>query len=247
MSENGLSKGFVRDINLLEYFQVIKKRLWLIMLLTVLMGAAGYYYTQSNNTSIYQSSKRIIISSDNENMKTLMVMIKDPIVMAKVIEDLGLQQTPQGLASQINVEQIDESRVVQITVTNTDPERAALIADATAANFRSEVRPIIEFENIQLLSDATVNPLPINESQNKTIIMIAGFGLILGVGISFFLESLDGTIRREKEVEELLGIPVIGAVPNLNKKKLLKQRKNNSALKLGGEVVDLKQKAANER
>lgn len=243
-SRNHSQTLLVRDINLAEYFNVIKHRLWLIVLIVVITASAGYYYTQLNNVSLYQSSTRMIISSDSEYMKTLMVMIKDPIVMANVINELQLEKSPQGLAGQIEVTRIDESQVVQILVTDTNPQQAAAIANTTAKAFKSEAKSILAFKDVQLLSEAIINPSPINESQNKSILFAGGFGLIVGVGLAFFLESLDGTIRREKEVEDLLGIPVIGVVPNLNKKKLLMQRKNSSTLKLRGEIVDIKQKAA---
>ncbi|WP_240733058.1 Wzz/FepE/Etk N-terminal domain-containing protein [Jeotgalibacillus sp. S-D1] len=243
-SSNRSQTLLIRDINLSEYFNVIKKRLWLIALIVIITASAGYYYNQLNNVSLYQSSTRMIISSDSEYTKTLMVMIKDPIVMGNVINELKLEKSPQGLASQIEVMRIDESQVVQVLVTDTNPQRAASIANITAKAFKSEANAILDFKDIQLLSGAIVNPSPINESQNKTILFAAGFGLIVGVGLAFFLESLDGTIRREKEVEDLLGIPVIGVVPNLNKKKLLMQKRNSSTLKLRGEIIDIKKKAS---
>ncbi|MGD7044446.1 YveK family protein [Jeotgalibacillus proteolyticus] len=244
MGEGGIRKSLVRDINLLEYMNVLKKKLWIIVLVVLAATTAGYYYSQSNNVSLFQSSTRVIISSDSEYMKTLMVMIKDPIIMAQVIEDLQLQISPQGLAGKIGVSRIDESQVVQILVTDTDPQKAAEIANATAQRFKESARSILAFEEVQLLSEATVNPSPINESQNRSVVMAAAIGLLAGVGLAFFLESLDGTIRREKEVEEILGIPVIGIVPNLNKKKLFLQKKQITITKTGGEIVDIKQKAA---
>ncbi|WP_041053936.1 YveK family protein [Jeotgalibacillus campisalis] len=239
-----MRKSLVRDINLLEYLDVIKKRLWIIVLIVLATTSAGYYYSQSNNVPLYQSSTRVIISSDSEYMKTLMVMIKDPIIMAQVIEELELQTSPQGLSGKISVSRIDESQVIQILVTDTDPHQAANIANATAQNFKSSARSILAFKEVQLLSEATLNTAPVNESQNRSVVMAAAIGLLAGVGLAFFLESLDGTIRREKEVEELLGIPVIGSVPNLNKKKLLLQKKQVTFTKTGGEIVDIKQKAA---
>lgn len=235
---------FVRDINLLDYIQVVAKRWWLIGLIVIITTSLGYYYSQLNSVSLYQSETRILISSEDGNMKTLMVMIKDPIIMNSVINELGLEKSPGGLAGQINVTQMDESRVIQILVTDTDPVLAAAIANATAASFKEEIYSIIAFEGVQLLSAAVPNPMPINETQNRSVILAGGFGLLVGVGLAFFLDSLDGTVRKEKEVEEILGVPVIGTIADLNKKKLLTQKKRVSEIKMRGDIVDLPQKKA---
>ncbi|MEW9501086.1 YveK family protein [Jeotgalibacillus marinus] len=243
-SNRKIQSHLIRDINLHDYFSVIKKRLWLIGLIFLITTGLGYYFSETNNVSLYESDKRIIITTDSEYMKTLMVMIKDPIIMNKVIEALKLEKSPEELASQIVVTRIDDSQVISISVTDTDPELAAAIASETAESFKREISSILEFEEVQLLSVAAVNPVPINETQNKSIIMFAGFGLIAGVGLAFFLEMFDGRIYKEQEVEEILGIPVIGVISNLNKKKMLVQKRKNSDVNIRSEIVDITQKRA---
>src|SRR5690625_4902530 len=82
-----------REINLKDLFRIIKKRIWIVAVIVSLTTLAGYYYSNLNNVLLYQSSTRIIIGSDSGYMKTLMVMIKDPIIMEKVREDLGLTRS----------------------------------------------------------------------------------------------------------------------------------------------------------
>ena len=78
-------------------------------------------------------------------MKTLMVMIKDPIIMEKVKNELNLQGSAEGIANRITVEQVDESRVVRISVIDTDPEEAVAIANATAKTYKSEIVKLLRF------------------------------------------------------------------------------------------------------
>ncbi|WP_404406007.1 YveK family protein [Jeotgalibacillus malaysiensis] len=240
---NGSYTPGSRDINLLEYIQVIKKRLILIILLAVAFGGLAYYYNNLNYSPLYQTSTRVIITSTDVSMKTLMVMMKDPTVMDQVAADLGIDRSPQALSSQVTVEQLDESQVVSLSVTDSDPELAAAIANATAANFKVQARSLLAFEAVQLLTEAQPNYGPINPISNRTVYMAAAAGFALGIGLAFFMDTLDNAIRKEEEIETYLGIPVIGKIPDGRKKKVLKQpRKKVTPIK-GGETIDIAKKA----
>ncbi|WP_077623702.1 YveK family protein [Sediminibacillus massiliensis] len=231
-----------KEISLRDYFEVVKKRFWMIIVITILTTLAGYYYGAANNVSLYQSSTRMIVSTENENMNTLMVMITDPIIMEQVTSQLKLDTTPEWLARQIEVTRINDSEVVDISVTHMDPQTAADIANTTAGVFKSEIVNILKFEGVQLLSEAKVNPVPINGSQNNSLIVGFIFGIVAGIGLVFLLDSIDGTVNKEREVEEVLGVPVLGVISNMNKKKLSmkKQKAIKNEMEFRGESVDVK-------
>ncbi|MCL6570600.1 MAG: capsular biosynthesis protein [Bacillus sp. (in: Bacteria)] len=233
---NNLDKRVAKDINIKELFNVIKKRFWLIAFITVLVGVTGIFYSSLNTTLLYQSSAKIIISADAELMKTLHVIIKDSTVLEKVVDELNLERSPEGLAGQITVESIEGSQVVSIKVVDTNPKVAADIANTTAKVFKEEVPGIIEFNDVRFLSRAKVNPYPINENSNRTIIMAFIGGLIVGIGLAFLLDSFDDTIRSDREIEELLGIPVLGCISIMNKKNIKKKGHYQMEVNFRGET-----------
>ena len=238
--ENFIEHTNGKDINLKEYYEVIKKRFWIIMVVTILSTVAGYFYSNHNNIPLYQTSTRIIIGADSEHMKTLMVMIKDPIIMEKVKNELHLSQSAEGIASQIVVEQIDASQVIRISVTNANPKLAVRLANETAKAFKSEIVSILNFKDVQLLSPAKENPYPINGDQNRTVVIAFVFGIIIGIGLVFLIDSLDETIKRDSEVEGILGVPVIGVISNMNKKKLLVKKSVKNRIEFRGETIGIK-------
>lgn len=229
-----------KEINLKTFFELIKKRFWIIALVTIIASLVGYFYSSLNDSPLYQTSRRIIVNSDSDYMKTLMVMIKDPIIMEKVKEDLKLSKSAEGIAGQIEVSQIDESKVIQISVIGSDPKKAVAIANMTAVVFKSEIAKILEFRDVQLLSEAEENYYPINGDQNRVVIIAFIFGLITGIGLVFLIESLDGTVNKTEEVEEILGVPVLGIVSNMNRKKLAVKKGGQSEIEIRGETVGIK-------
>ncbi|MUV36925.1 Capsular polysaccharide biosynthesis protein CapA [Lentibacillus sp. JNUCC-1] len=219
------SKGLTeKDIDLKAHFNVFKKRYWIIIVMLLLGLAGGYYLAEKNSTPSYETSTRIVVDSDGEFMKTLMVMITDPIIMEKVKDDLNLSKSSAGIANQIKVERLEDSQVILISVTDQDPAVAVQIANTTARVFKNEIVDLLEFEGVQLLSKAALNDEPINQNQTKLLILTLLGGLMAGIGLAYLLESLDGSVKNEQEVEDILGVPILGTVSNMKKKKLTKDK-----------------------
>ncbi|MFD9627202.1 YveK family protein [Peribacillus muralis] len=219
-----------KEINVKELIGIISRRFWIVIIVTLLFLLAGYLKTLTT-TSLYQSSTRIIIEANQDKMKTLQVIIKDPTVLQKVINEMELSLSPEALAGAINVTSVEDSEVVSISATSSDPYLAAEIANTTARVFKAEAPQIVDFKKIRNLSPAKVNVVPINGDNYGTIIKSGIIGLFLGIGLTFLLNSLDYTIRNEQEVEEIIGFPVIGHVSKMNKKNSNISRKNIEKIK----------------
>lgn len=228
-----------KEVNIKGFLEIIKTRLWIILLVMVLTGLTGYFYNSMSNQPLYETSTRIIIGSDNDYMNTLIVMIKDPLIMEKVKKELKLSRTPSAIASQVETARIDDSQVIMISVIDKDPSLAVEIANTTAKVFKNEVGNILDFDDVQLLSEAIENPYPFNENQNRIIILASIFGLITGLGFVFLLDALDDTIKSEGEVEDILGVPVLGVIPNIKKKKFLVKQNKQKNVNVRGDAVGI--------
>lgn len=222
-------RRMAKEINLKEILGVLKKRAWIGITITILAALFGYFYSSINQTTLlYSSSTNIIINAEGGQRKTLEVIIKDKTVLDKVITKLGIERTPESLAQSIQVGSIDETQVVKISVIDVNPELAAEIANTTASVFIQEIPTIMDFDDVRLLSDAQVNPIPINESnENKIFVAAVIGGIVIGIGLIFLVDSLDESIRSEQEVEELLEVPILGSVSIMSKKNINKTKKIN--------------------
>lgn len=226
-----------KDINLKEIFNLLKKRAWMILLVTVIATGIGFVYNSSSTTYLYSTSARIYIDAEGAGlMKTLQVIIKDSSVLEKVVEDLRLNRTPEALANQITVQNVEESQVISISVIDEDPALAAEIANTTAEVFQEKAPDIVDFKAMKELSDAKVPLTPINEKSNRPVILAFIIGLAAGIGLAFLLDSLDDSFRSNREVEVLLELPVLGRVSKMNSKNINKKSHIQSAINIGGET-----------
>ena len=209
-----------KDIDLTELFQIIKQQLWIVVLITFIFSGLGYWYSNHHKVTLqYSSSTRLIVGATSDQMSTLLVMFTDPTILSKVNEKLSLKRPPGLLASEISATSINSSQVINLQVTDPDPRLAEEIANTDADIFAQEVPKLVNFNKIRQLTPAQVNLQPINQSpSNKYILYGLIAGLVLGIFLGFLRNSFDESIRSEKELERLLGLPVIGSISKMTQK-----------------------------
>lgn len=67
--------------------------------------------------------------------------------------------------------------------------------------------------NIRILDRAEVSKSPVKPRKRRNILMAVFFGLAGGLGLAFFLEYLDNTIKDPEDIKRYLNIPYLGPVP----------------------------------
>jgi len=220
-------------ISLKELFATLRKRLALIVMITALAtmtsGIISYFFI----TPIYQSSTQILVNQAKGDQSTFQyneiqtnlqlintynVIIKSPRILDKVIDRMNIDESVDSLNEKITVNSEKDSQVVNISVQDENPERAARIANTIATVFQSEIKQIMNVDNVNILSTAEVkeNPSPVKPQPVLNMAIAFVVGLMSGVGLAFLLEYLDNTIKTEQDIEKVLQLPVLGAISEMD-------------------------------
>lgn len=67
--------------------------------------------------------------------------------------------------------------------------------------------------NIRIVENATPPLYPIKPNKKKNVLLAIVLGIFGGVGIAFFLEYLDQSMRTEEDVQNFLDLPVLAVIP----------------------------------
>jgi succinoglycan biosynthesis transport protein ExoP len=125
-------------MELKQYLHMVRRWLWLLVLGLVLGGAGGYWFSQREEPA-YQASTRLMVMSapqdqayyydsywrDQQLTQTYLELLTTQPVLDAVGEKLGSAVH----AGQIQAGQVRETPVIQLTVEDPDPGRAAEIAN----------------------------------------------------------------------------------------------------------------------
>jgi len=149
----------------------------------------------------------------NQNLvRTYSELAKSRSVAEEVIKNNNLDFTPEELSSKIEVN-LGETEVLKITASDSNPEMAALIANAVAQALSRKVHKFLNIKNIQVLDPAVPSGIPVNNNIFLNVMLAGILGLIITIAIIFVREYLDDTIRNSDEVESYLKLPVLGLIP----------------------------------
>lgn len=217
-------------ISLKEIFNVIKKRLLLILAITlgaaVIAAVVSYFVL----TPTYESSSQFIVNqgpadqsaqynvndirANVEIINTYNEIIKTPAILGEVIEELDLPYSVGGLSQNISVANANNSQVVTVTVTDENPARAVEIANTTVSIFQDKIQDFMNVDNVSVLTEAQLseNSTPVAPNPVLNIAIAIVLGIMIGVGLAFLLEYLDNSVTTEEDVEKHLELPVLGVI-----------------------------------
>ncbi|MDC7763019.1 Wzz/FepE/Etk N-terminal domain-containing protein [Priestia aryabhattai] len=219
-------------ISLRELFAVLRKRLWLIVLITIIAATVSAVISFFVLTPVYESKTQILVNQakndqqlySNQTVQTNVQLINtyndiitSPVILDKVIKELKLDKTAGDLSSQIQVTSAQDSQVAQIVVQDTSAKRAADIANTTASVFQKQVPKLMNVDNVKVLSKAALgeNSSPVKPQPLLNVAIAIVVGLMVGVGLSFLLEYLDNTLKTEQDIENILELPVMGVITTI--------------------------------
>jgi polysaccharide biosynthesis transport protein len=84
--------------------------------------------------------------------------------------------------------------------------------------------------NVDLVEEATVPRAPFRPNKQRMALLSFLFGLALSLGLAFFLEQVDDTVRTPEDLELRVGVPVLGFVPEIQVKKGVGSKSSYRAL-----------------
>lgn len=84
-------------------------------------------------------------------------------------------------------------------------------------NEETRIAEAMQVAGVQVVDYATVPTLPIKPRIKLNMAIAGVLGIFIGVGLAFLLAFVDNTVKTKEEVEELLGLPVLAQIPDLNR------------------------------
>jgi capsular polysaccharide biosynthesis protein len=223
-------------ISLKELFLVLRKRIFMIIIITFSAALVSSIFSFYFITPTFESSTQILVNQKKKEanivqynevqtnvqlVNTYSVIIKSPAILEKVKNELQLDTSIGALNGKITVASEKDSQVFSVTVQDTDPKQATAIANKIAEVFQQEIMNIMSVDNVTILSKADVaeGQAPIKPKPLLNVAIAMVVGMMVSVGLVFLLEYLDNTVKTEQDVEQIIGLPVLGIITHMEEIK----------------------------
>lgn len=213
-------------MTLLELLHLLRKHLILVIALPIVCAVAMAVVAYGFMANVYtaETSMYVLSQSGEENTSTLQsnlsasqmiandvaALIESSRVTNATADDLGLDDLN---GYDISVSSETTSRVITLSVEGADPQEAADIANAMAANVSEVAREVMNVQSVNVVDEAAAPEQPSGPSRIMYVAVAFLAGLFVAVAIVVLLDMLNTKVRSAEDAEELLGIPVIGRIP----------------------------------
>ena len=221
------------EIDVFAMLKTLWKRKFSIVLVALVFAIAAFGYSAFLAKKEYQSTSRIyVVSRQNQDNNALTnsdlqagsYLVKDyreiilsQNVLSQAIDELKLDMTPAELSKKINVSVPTDTRILSITAKDGDPKEAARIANGLRNVAAEKIISVTKVSDVTTLDEAEVPQLPSSPNIRRDVLLgfVAGAGLM--VVLLVVVEVLDDRVKRPEDIEELMGLTLLGIVPDIKK------------------------------
>lgn len=218
------------EIDVLYLLRKLWSRKFFIIFIALVVGTIALLGSVFLIKPKYTSTTRIYVVSrtadsiTNQDLQAGSYLVKDyqevitsNEVLSSVIDKEKLSLTPNELSSMISVTIPTDTRVISISVEDDNAQEATTIANTVREVAAEKIKAVTKVDDVTTLEAAEVpkEPSSPNITRNTLIGVIAG-GVLAVISI-IILEILDDRVRRPEDIEDVLGLPLLGIVPDIDK------------------------------
>jgi capsular polysaccharide biosynthesis protein len=194
----------MKEVSVMDYVRVLRKRLILILLIPILAMGLSYYYFDRNSTPIYESKSMVAVGkrAGNETGRelyygqlanrdlavTYVNLAKSNIIAEKVAAQMPVKTSASAILSSLQVNQIPGTQLMTLKVQNPDPKWAAQVNSLLTTAIIQRLNEI-EMSEVATLVDPVVTPTsPIPTNHITKVLLVGIMGFLFSVVLAFLIE-----------------------------------------------------------
>lgn len=221
------------EIDLLELATVIWHKLWLVILGLIVGGAAAFCLVKYGVTPKYKATSTIYIFSKTTSITSLadlqigsqltedfQIIAKSRDVVESAIYDLERDGTLspntvsyESLVNRVVVSNPASSHMLQVTVEDTDPGRAAAISNKLSDKLRDQISEIMNTDKPSVVQRALAPRSPSSPSVRRDTVIGAMLCAMLVIAVLVIRHLADDTIKISDDVHKYLNLDVLAEFP----------------------------------
>ncbi|PFG30665.1 polysaccharide biosynthesis tyrosine autokinase [Paramicrobacterium agarici] len=231
-------------MELRDYIRILHKN-WMLIVACVLVGVAVAAAYSIMTAPKYQTTTQLYVSVQGgeaagsagdlvqgtsfarQAVSSYVDVVDTAIVLDRVIDELKLDTTSGQLAQKISAESPENTVLINVSVTDTEPEKAETIANKVGEVFADVVVNQLEkpegdapsLVKIETIQPAPVPTAPVSPNVKLNIVLGLLLGLAVGIGIAVLRTVLDTRIHSQYDIEQVTDKPLLGGIAFDNEAK----------------------------
>lgn len=232
-TEKGKKEYFTIDI--MHILTSVWKRVWVVLVCGVLGAVIGFSIASFAITPTYSSAIMLYVNNSSLSIggasfsissseitaaqslvKTYGSLLKNRTTLETVIEKCGVNYTYEELYAMIETSAVNDTEILQVRVTSSDPYEAAKIANCIAEVLPKRISEIIEGSSMAVVDSAVVNLNKVSPSITKHVVIGGVLGGLISLAVLIVMAVMDDTIHDEEYILNNYDYPILAKVPDLH-------------------------------
>ena len=219
------------DIDLCRLINAVFTRIKIIISFAIAFGVSAFLLSNFVITPKYAATITMCVNN-NKTMASdtldfndvnagiaLVPTISNLIQSYNVVDEVAAKTQELGYVSDdilamMSISNIDETQILALSIINTNPEHANIIANAFADVIPGKINDLMEGSSVKIVDESVIPEQAVSPNIIKYLALGIVFGGFVGVLLAILLELLDTTIKNEDELINLYpNLPVLGVIP----------------------------------
>jgi len=202
------------EIDLIELIKVILRKWLFISIITISVALVAGIYSYVVLDDIYTAKSSLVVE-DAGTIDDYIEITTSDRVLEELRLSLDIDLSNETLRDMIVVSNIKDTLIINLEVESQDNELAQDIANEAVSIVKNLSTDFEGLNGIEILDIAAVPTIP-SSGPNRLLYIAVGvlLGGMIGVGIVLAFEFLGKTIKTGKDIEDILGLRLLGTIPN---------------------------------
>jgi polysaccharide biosynthesis transport protein len=217
-----------------DYLRVLRER-WLVILTAIVLGLGGAVGTWFLRPPEYTAALTMYVSAQTadttstayqgaqlseQRVKSYVELVGSPRVCQEVVQNLRLAESPDDLAERITAASSIDSVLIDVSVTDPSPKRAADIANSVGQSLTRLVdeleRPVVPGALPPVAVRMVQPAVPPTEPSSTSLPVLLALGLVAGLavggGAALLRNALDASIKAPEQLRHVTSAPNLGII-----------------------------------
>lgn len=220
------------ELNIIDLIDMLMERWWIIFTSMVAVAVMAFVFTEVFIEPSYRSEGALYVNSTtNQQMQqtvtaanltasqqlvnTYSEILKRRTFLESVAKDIDNKYSVSQLRSMISISPVNETEIMQISVTSNNPDDSYLIVHSILMRAPDELIRVVEAGSVKLLDDAKKNNVAVAPNIRQNTLIGALLGIVIGALIIFLLELIDTRIKGSESITSKYSEPLLGEIPTL--------------------------------
>jgi capsular polysaccharide biosynthesis protein len=216
------------EIDLGEVAAALFRKWYILLLALIIGGGVAFGYTQFFVTPKYTATAIVYVynqtsSTDSGTLSELQVgsqlatdfenLATTRSVVGEAIDNCNLDSSYETVLKQISVENPENTRILKLSVTDTDAKTAMKLSNAWAEALSEKIASVISTNQPGVVDPAVEPDKPSSPSLSKNTMIGALLCFFLAAAYITIEYIRDDTIKTSEDVTKYLGVSTLAAIP----------------------------------